>query len=154
MSNCLRNLYSGWLKYSDDFAIHRLLFKSLIKLIYDYVICIIHVSNNILLISVLSDRIIVSQCVLFLIAGYDTTASLLAFSSYLLAKYPEEQRRLREEIQAMIQEQGDITYQGIMEAKFLDACIMGEDALLYSQGWKTWYHEGEGLCLIDIRVIT
>ncbi|KAK8741814.1 hypothetical protein OTU49_002420, partial [Cherax quadricarinatus] len=73
---------------------------------------------------VLTSKSIVAQSVLFLVAGYDTTASTLAFSSFLLAKHPIHQQRLREEIKQIIQEYGDITYQGIMEAKFLDACLM------------------------------
>ncbi|XP_045604561.1 cytochrome P450 9e2 isoform X2 [Procambarus clarkii] len=72
---------------------------------------------------VLSDRMIVAQSVMFLIAGYDTTASTLAFSSYLLAKNPTHQQRLRQEVQDIVNEHGDITYQGIMEAKYLDACL-------------------------------
>ncbi|XP_042230504.1 cytochrome P450 3A29-like isoform X2 [Homarus americanus] len=73
---------------------------------------------------VLKDRVIVAQCVLFLVAGYDTTASTLAFSAFLLAKNPVQQQRLRQELQKMVEEHGDVTYQGIMEAKFLEACIM------------------------------
>ncbi|XP_069937065.1 cytochrome P450 9e2-like isoform X1 [Cherax quadricarinatus] len=88
----------------------------------------------------LTDKSIVAQCVLFLIAGYDTTASALAFSSFLLAKYPIHQLHLREEVQQMIEEHGDITYQGILEAKFLDACIM-ETLRLYPPGTF-----GERLC--------
>ncbi|TOF86303.1 hypothetical protein CGJ15_25250, partial [Vibrio parahaemolyticus] len=82
---------------------------------------------------VLTDKSIVAQSVLFLIAGYDTTASTLAFASFLLAKYPVHQQRLRQELQQMVQEHGDITYQGIMEAKFLDACVM-ETLRLYPPG--------------------
>ncbi|XP_071534286.1 cytochrome P450 3A31-like [Panulirus ornatus] len=72
----------------------------------------------------LDNRSLVAQGVMFLVAGYDTTASTLAFSSYLLAKNPKEQQRLRQELQEMVQNHGDITYQGIMEAKFFDACLM------------------------------
>ncbi|KAG0714682.1 putative cytochrome P450 6a17 [Chionoecetes opilio] len=75
---------------------------------------------------VLSDRSLVAQSVLFIIAGYETTANLLAFSTYLLAKNKDQQRRLRDELQKIVAEKGDITYQGIMEAKLLDACLQGE----------------------------
>ncbi|XP_042886029.1 cytochrome P450 3A7-like [Penaeus japonicus] len=72
----------------------------------------------------LDDPTIVSQCVVFLIAGYGTTASALSYTAFLLAKYPEAQERLRRELHEVVEEHGDVTYQGIMEAKFLDACIM------------------------------
>lgn len=72
---------------------------------------------------VLTDLSMVSQSVLFIIAGYDTTASLLAFTAFFLAKNKNHQRRLREELRQMVAEHGKITYQGVMEAKFLDACL-------------------------------
>nr|XP_053638108.1 cytochrome P450 9e2-like [Cherax quadricarinatus] len=73
---------------------------------------------------VLTNKSIVAQSVLFLVAGYETTAATLAFLSFQLAKHPIHQQRLREEIKQIIHEYGDITYQGIMEAKLLDACLM------------------------------
>ncbi|ROT79404.1 Cytochrome P450 9e2 [Penaeus vannamei] len=81
----------------------------------------------------LNELTIISQSVMFLLAGYDTTASTLAFVSILLAKHPEIQQRLRQEMSEMVEEHGDITYQGIMEAKYLDACIM-ETLRLYPPG--------------------
>lgn len=68
----------------------------------------------------------VAQCVMFLIAGYDTVASVLSFCTYMLAKNPKDQMRLRQEMQDLLQENKEgLTYEGVMEAKFLDACIMG-----------------------------
>lgn len=74
----------------------------------------------------MSDITIVAQCVMFIIAGYDTTATLLAFSSYLLAKNKDQQQRLRDEVQWVVAEHGGLTYHGIMEAKLLDACLQGD----------------------------
>lgn len=68
----------------------------------------------------------VAQSVLFLMAGYDTTATTLAFAGSLMAKHPQHQQRLRHEMQELVKEHGSITYQGVMEAKFLDAFLMGE----------------------------
>lgn len=95
-----------------------------------------------LCLSVLDDETIVSQCVLFIIAGYGTTASALSYAAFLLAKHPDAQQRLRREINALIEEHGDITYQGVMEAKFLDACIMGKSLMsmiLYYFKTVKWY---------------
>ncbi|KAG0714802.1 Cytochrome P450 3A41 [Chionoecetes opilio] len=82
---------------------------------------------------VLGELTIVAQSVLFLFAGYETTASLLAFSSFLLAKNKDQQHRLRDELQQMVAEHGDITYQAIMEATLLDACLQ-ESLRLYPPG--------------------
>lgn len=82
---------------------------------------------------VLNDLSIVAQCVMFLVAGYDTTTSLLSFSSFLLAKHKDQQQRLRDEVQQLVKEHGCITYEGIMEAKLLEACLQ-ETLRLYPPG--------------------
>ena len=46
----------------------------------------------------LSDEEIVSNSILFLLAGNETTANTLAFTSYLLALHPEIQEKLQAEI--------------------------------------------------------
>ncbi|KAK3863816.1 hypothetical protein Pcinc_030448 [Petrolisthes cinctipes] len=82
---------------------------------------------------VLSDDSIVSQSMLFLVTGYDTTASALSFCSYELAKNPSEQQRLRDELRGLVVKEGDgydLTYEAIMEAKFLNAC-MNETLRMY-----------------------
>ena len=47
---------------------------------------------------VLSNAEIVSHCITFLLAGYETTANTLSFTSYLLAINPEVQDKLCSEI--------------------------------------------------------
>jgi cytochrome P450 len=46
----------------------------------------------------LSNREILAQAFLFLIAGSETTASTMTFAGYLLAKNPDIQNKLYEEI--------------------------------------------------------
>ncbi|XP_042877020.1 cytochrome P450 6k1-like isoform X2 [Penaeus japonicus] len=94
----------------------------------------------------LDDITIAAQCMLFLIAGYETTATTLGFSAFLLAKNPNAQDKLRREIQDLVHEEGDITYQGVMEAKFLDACLM-ETLRLFSPAPFI-----ERLCTRDYRL--
>ncbi|GJP40586.1 hypothetical protein CLOM_g250 [Closterium sp. NIES-68] len=45
----------------------------------------------------MTDQQLVDECVTFLVAGHETTAKLLTWAVYLLARHPEWQRRLREE---------------------------------------------------------
>ncbi|XP_066978648.1 cytochrome P450 3A31-like [Macrobrachium rosenbergii] len=73
---------------------------------------------------VLDDNSIIAQSILFIIAGYDTTATTLAFAAYQLAKNPEAQHRLRQELQDVVEQYGGITYQGIMESKYLEGVIL------------------------------
>ncbi|XP_068240580.1 cytochrome P450 3A41-like [Palaemon carinicauda] len=72
---------------------------------------------------VLEDDTIIAQCVLFIIAGYDTSSTTLAFAAYELAKNSDKQQLLREEIQDAISQNNGMTYQAIMESKYLEACI-------------------------------
>ena len=46
----------------------------------------------------LTDEEIVSHSITFLLAGYETTANALAYTSYLLALNPEKQEKLQAEI--------------------------------------------------------
>ncbi|KAG0701435.1 Cytochrome P450 9e2 [Chionoecetes opilio] len=73
---------------------------------------------------VFGEHTLVAQSVSFLMAGYDTTATALAFCAFVMAKHHQEQKRLRHEMQGLIKEYGSVTYQGIMEAKYLDAVLM------------------------------
>ena len=52
----------------------------------------------------LSNGEIASYCVGFLLAGYETTANTLAFTSYLLATNPEVQDKLCDEIDLYFQQ--------------------------------------------------
>jgi cytochrome P450 len=48
----------------------------------------------------LSDKVVMAQSNTFILAGYETTANTLAFSIYNIARYPEVQERLLEEVDA------------------------------------------------------
>ncbi|KAK3872420.1 hypothetical protein Pcinc_022494 [Petrolisthes cinctipes] len=86
--------------------------------------------------TVLSNEVVLAQCITFLSAGFDTVSSTLYFVSHLLAQHPDQQHRLRQELQALVQEEGQLTYQGIMDAKFLQACI-NETLRLYPPAMAT-----------------
>lgn len=50
----------------------------------------------------LSDKEILSQTILFLAAGYETTATTLSFLAYNLAMNPEYQTRIMDEVDQML----------------------------------------------------
>ncbi|GFY41651.1 cytochrome P450 3A9 [Trichonephila inaurata madagascariensis] len=52
----------------------------------------------------LSEDELVAQCVIFFLAGYDTTATALSYASYLLALNPEIQHKLFTELRDAMQE--------------------------------------------------
>ena len=41
---------------------------------------------------------IISNCYAFLLAGYETTSTALAYAAWMLAKHPEVQEKLHDEI--------------------------------------------------------
>ena len=64
-----------------------------------------------------------STCIMFLIAGTDTTANTTAYLLYDLAKHKDIQQRVYEEISNNIFSDEDMTYSKIKELKFLDRVI-------------------------------
>ncbi|KFM82631.1 Cytochrome P450 3A13, partial [Stegodyphus mimosarum] len=80
---------------------------------------------------------LVAQCVIFFLAGYDTTASTLAFATYNLALNPDVQDKLIAEIDAAIKENnGELTYDAIQSMKLLDN-VISETLRLYPPAIRT-----------------
>ena len=48
----------------------------------------------------LSDQELITQSIIFIFAGYETTSSTLSFLLYILATHPDVQQKLQEEIDA------------------------------------------------------
>ena len=70
-----------------------------------------------------SEEMVVAQGIVFLAAGFETTANTLGSFTYNLAKYPEIQQRCYEEIQDVISNHNEINHETIAELPYLDACI-------------------------------
>ncbi len=76
---------------------------------------------------ILSDDVIVAQSVLFILAGFDTTQSLLLFAVYELALCPHAQEKLAKEIRKARQaDGGKFTYENINQLEYLDKVVNGE----------------------------
>lgn len=68
----------------------------------------------------LNEEEIIAQSMIFLLAGYETTASTLTFCIYELAKHPEVQNKLYDEIKTI----GDsLDLNNLMKLPYLDAVI-------------------------------
>jgi cytochrome P450 len=63
------------------------------------------------------------QCILFFLAGYETTASTLTFCSYELALNPHVQEKLLKEVKAVANSDGDIDYETLVKLPYLDAVL-------------------------------
>ena len=52
----------------------------------------------------LTDEEICSHCIIFILAGYETTANALSYTAYLLALHPHIQEKLQGEVDKFFQE--------------------------------------------------
>ncbi|XP_075983945.1 cytochrome P450 6B5-like [Anticarsia gemmatalis] len=72
----------------------------------------------------ISDDILVAQCFVFFAAGYETSATTLSFTMYELAKHPEIQERVLQEVDEYLRRNDNVLkYECITEMPYLDACI-------------------------------
>ncbi|GBO08495.1 hypothetical protein AVEN_59266-1 [Araneus ventricosus] len=53
----------------------------------------------------LTDVEVISNALVVFLAGFETTSSALAFAFYFLAKYPELQQKIQEEIDLLIEKE-------------------------------------------------
>lgn len=64
-----------------------------------------------------------SNAVIFLIAGSETTATLLSGTTYLLLKHPDIYSRLVQEIRSRFKTQSEITIEEVNKLDFMIACF-------------------------------
>uniref|UniRef100_A0A3B4B7N2 unspecific monooxygenase n=1 Tax=Periophthalmus magnuspinnatus TaxID=409849 RepID=A0A3B4B7N2_9GOBI len=79
---------------------------------------------------VLSDHELLCQLVMFVVGGYDTSASALTFLAYNLAQNPHIMSRLQEEIDATFPNNAPVEYEALMQMEYLD-CVFNENLRLY-----------------------
>lgn len=71
------------------------------------------------------EDVVISTAMVLLLAGYDTTGMALSFLSYQLAKNPDIQQKLRDEVdEAFESNDGNLpNYTDIQALPYLDACV-------------------------------
>ncbi|CAF1330384.1 unnamed protein product [Adineta steineri] len=70
----------------------------------------------------LSDKEILSQALVFLIAGYETTSVLMSFFFYVMATEPVIQEKIYQEIRQEIGDE-EVTYEKLSQLQYLDMVI-------------------------------
>ncbi|XP_059482605.1 cytochrome P450 9e2-like [Neocloeon triangulifer] len=72
----------------------------------------------------ITDMDIASQAFTFFLGGFDTTATAFSFISHELARHPEIQSKVRDEIRKVMAENGGkVNYDGTKELKYMDMVI-------------------------------
>ncbi|KAI3353350.1 hypothetical protein L3Q82_019884 [Scortum barcoo] len=78
----------------------------------------------------LSDHEILSQAMIFLFGGYETSSSSLTFLAYNLATNPHVMERLQKEVDSTFPNKAPIEYQALMQMEYLDS-VINESLRLY-----------------------
>jgi cytochrome P450 len=66
---------------------------------------------------------ILAQLLIFLAAGYETTATTLHFISYILALKPDVQEKVRDEVNEIFGDKDEIGYEDITKFQYMNAVI-------------------------------
>ncbi|XP_078521130.1 cytochrome P450 3A21-like [Lissotriton helveticus] len=83
----------------------------------------------------LTDSEIMAQSTIFILAGYETTSTALAFLSYNLATHPGIQRKLQQEIDTLLPNKAPATYDALMQMEYLEMAI-NETLRMYPPGGR------------------
>ncbi|KAF8781591.1 Cytochrome P450 3A21 like protein [Argiope bruennichi] len=71
----------------------------------------------------ITDTELLAQCVMFFMAGYETTATVLTYVAYCLAINPEWQEKVIKEVDEGFQKHKEMSYDAVREMKILDAVV-------------------------------
>ena len=80
----------------------------------------------------LTNDIIISQALLFLLGGFDTIEGVLNFALHELALHPEIQEALYEELRAASETEGGLNYETINSLEYLSMVVSGSFTMFSS----------------------
>ncbi|XP_069503688.1 cytochrome P450 3A24-like [Ambystoma mexicanum] len=83
----------------------------------------------------LTDEEIMAQSMVFILAGYETTSTALAFLAYNLATHPDVQKRMQEEIDTLLPNKASPTYDALVQMEYMEMAI-NETMRLYPPGGR------------------
>ena len=72
---------------------------------------------------IVSEDMVIAQGGVFLLAGYETTATTLSILSQMLAKHPNIQQRIYDEICEHVESADQIGYETVNDFKYMEAAI-------------------------------
>jgi cytochrome P450 len=94
----------------------------------------------------LTDNLIYAQALLFFIAGFDTTESLLIFAAYELALNQDVQEKLFQEIDQVVERDEKMNYETVNHMEYLEK-VVSETLRKYPPGFRT-----ERKCTMEYKI--
>lgn len=77
---------------------------------------------------------VAAQTFVFFVAGYETSASTIAFCIYQLSLHKDIQEKLRESVRLVLEShEGNCSYEAIAEMQYLEQCVKGGNKQYFSQ---------------------
>ncbi|XP_029102591.1 cytochrome P450 3A30-like [Scleropages formosus] len=83
----------------------------------------------------LTDHEILSQSMIFIFAGYETSSTSLTFLAYNLATNPDVMKKLQNEIDKVFPNKAPVTYDELMQMKYLDM-VFNETMRIFPVGGR------------------
>ncbi|XP_018497550.2 cytochrome P450 3A13-like, partial [Galendromus occidentalis] len=84
----------------------------------------------------LTDDLLISQMIIFLITGFETSAYALTFAMYLFATHPQMQEKAYRDVIENISDPDNVTFEDYHKMKYLEAAIW-ETLRLYPMDFVT-----------------
>ncbi|KAI0240414.1 Cytochrome P450 3A24 [Lamellibrachia satsuma] len=66
---------------------------------------------------------VLGNAMLFFLAGYDTTSTTLTYLMYNLARHPDCQQKAADEVDRVVGDQDEVSYEMLSKLTYLDMCI-------------------------------
>lgn len=83
-----------------------------------------HIPSN--SVSVLNEETIIAQSLLFILAGFETSSTLLTYAAYELALNQEIQHNLRKQIKEVLDKFGGYcSYEALLDMNYLEMVLLG-----------------------------
>ncbi|XP_077994764.1 thromboxane-A synthase-like isoform X2 [Glandiceps talaboti] len=76
-----------------------------------------------------------SQVMVFLLAAFDTTANALSYCAYLLARHPDVQERLIQEVEDMLEGETNLDYYAVQKMPYMEM-VISETLRMYPPGQR------------------
>nr|XP_060642873.1 cytochrome P450 3A9-like [Anolis sagrei ordinatus] len=94
----------------------------------------------------LTDEEILANAIIFIFGGYEATSNVLCYMLYELARHPDVQQKLQDEIDAALPNKAPLAYEAVMQMEYLDMTV-NELLRLYPIGGRL-----DRICKKDVEI--